>query len=163
MFLSSFEKTTLDYCSLTSPLPPHPPSSSCYWGIYTHLPPSHPQVSNKDQNKTCRGSSIGRACGSYRLRYFQTSRSRVRAPPSAIPITRCWRFLFCTFSGVLGEVCRGWWWEVSMIFFCVVEVGIWWIGSAFDLLIREITPHLYWGLCDIRFQNDRSCCKSSFG
>ena len=32
--------------------------------------------------RPCRGSSIGRACGSYEE---TTSRSRVRAPPSAIP------------------------------------------------------------------------------
>ena len=36
-------------------------------------------------HQTCRGSSIGRACGSYQL-ISSTSRSRVRAPPSAIPI-----------------------------------------------------------------------------
>jgi hypothetical protein len=53
----------------------------------------HPSQSCSHQSainsiKTCRGSSIGRACGSYLLsEIFQTSRSWVRAPPSAIPNT----------------------------------------------------------------------------
>jgi hypothetical protein len=43
-------------------------------------PPHH-------QNNPCRGSSIGRACGSYNSER-STSRSWVRAPPSAIPISK---------------------------------------------------------------------------
>jgi hypothetical protein len=49
-------------------------------------------------HQTCRGSSIGRACGSYHLMIHPTSRSRVRAPPSAIP-TPLLSFFFAVCSG----------------------------------------------------------------
>ena len=58
-------------------------------------------------NQTCRGSSIGRACGSYLLRYLQTSRSWVRAPPSAIPKLQLTSFLSMT---VVWEERVSMWW-----------------------------------------------------
>jgi hypothetical protein len=81
--------------------------------------------------QTCRGSSIGRACGSYHLMIFPTSRSRVRAPPSAIP-TKQVDISFC-------RLLTRWW--VGRVFFFLVS-GAFVLADRVALNSRSTNPSI---------------------
>lgn len=97
------------------------PTVECKQFIYRIIRISPP-------SRKSRGSSIGRACGSY---YKITSRSRVRAPPSAsltkplLPAERGCRFLLSDLAFSVGERGFGRW-------------GVFLGGSFF--------PCAFWGL-----------------
>ena len=85
--------------------------------------------------QTCRGSSIGRACGSYLLRYSKPQgrgfEPRLRLFLYTADCSFC---LFCTMS-LWGE---RWWLGRQKIFFFCDEAWAWRTGLALDMEICDI-------------------------